>query len=71
MLFRSRWAVAALSATSNLNVVMPWDPAGDPLWKHTAAQWTVDMAVLVLIGVICGIVVSRLLRRHEPEVMRK
>jgi len=26
--------------------------------------------VLVLIGVLCAFVVGRLLRRHEPEVMR-
>jgi hypothetical protein len=53
---------------------MPWDPTdpnGDPLWKHTAGAWTLDMFVLLLIGAICGVVVARLLRRHEPEVMRK
>jgi uncharacterized membrane-anchored protein YhcB (DUF1043 family) len=52
---------------------MPWDPksAGDPLWKHTAATWILDMSVLLFIGVLCGLVVARLLRRHEPEVMRK
>lgn len=71
-LMPARWAVAALGVTANLNVVMPWDPGNpDQLWKHTASQWTIDMVVLLLIGVLCGIVVSRLLRRHEPEVMRK
>ncbi|MFJ4411426.1 FHA domain-containing protein [Streptomyces sp. NPDC088910] len=71
-LMPARWAVAALGTTANLNVIMPWDPGNpDALWKHTASQWTIDMVVLVLLGVVCGIVVSRLLRRHEPEVMRK
>jgi ABC-type multidrug transport system ATPase subunit/pSer/pThr/pTyr-binding forkhead associated (FHA) protein len=72
-LMPSRWAVGALGATANLNVIMPWDPNGapDPLWKHTAGAWTMDMVVLLLLGIACGIVVSRLLRRHEPEVMRK
>ena len=71
-LMPSRWAVAALGATANLNVIMPWDPKNpDPLWKHTASAWTLDMAVLIALGVICGVVVARLLRRHEPEVMRK
>jgi hypothetical protein len=71
-LMPSRWAVAALGATAQLNVVMPWDPANvDQLWEHSLSQWIVDMGVLLGIGVVCGFVVVRLLRRHEPEVMRK
>lgn len=30
-----------------------------------------NIAVLLFLGVICGFAVARLLRRHEPEVMRK
>lgn len=30
-----------------------------------------DMAALIVLGVICGFFVARFLRRHEPEVMRK
>jgi ABC-type multidrug transport system ATPase subunit len=71
-LMPARWAVGALGATANLNVVMPWDPGhADMLWKHTASAWTLDMIVLVGLGALCGFIVSRLLRRHEPEVMRK
>ncbi|HEY5832544.1 ATP-binding cassette domain-containing protein, partial [Streptomyces sp.] len=72
-LMPARWAVAGAGATANLNVLLPWDPTsdGDPLWKHTAGTWTLDMMVLLLIGTLCGFVVARLLRRHEPEVMRK
>lgn len=71
-LMPSRWAVAAAGTTADLNVLMPWAGAGpDPLWKHTAAQWMADIGVLVGIGVLCGLLVQRLLRRHEPEVMRK
>lgn len=71
-LMPSRWAVAALGTTAELNVAMPWDRANvDQLWEHTAGQWAVDMGVLFGLGVICGFVVVRLLRRHEPEVMRK
>ncbi|MFI1967506.1 ABC transporter ATP-binding protein/permease [Streptomyces cinnamoneus] len=71
-LMPSRWAIAAAGATADLNVLMPWPGAGpDPLWEHTAGQWIVDMGVLLGIGVACGVVVARLLRRHEPEVMRK
>jgi ABC-type multidrug transport system ATPase subunit/pSer/pThr/pTyr-binding forkhead associated (FHA) protein len=71
-LMPARWAVAALGVTANLNVIMPWEPGNpDALWKHTAGTWTLDMIVLMVLGIICGVVVSRLLRRHEPEVMRK
>jgi hypothetical protein len=43
----------------------------DPLWKHTIGQWGIDVGALVLLGVLCAVLVVRLLRRHEPEVMRK
>jgi hypothetical protein len=43
----------------------------DALWKHSAGAWTLDMVVLLAMGVLCAFVVARLLRRHEPEVMRK
>ncbi|MEV6396321.1 FHA domain-containing protein [Streptomyces sp. NPDC051907] len=71
-LMPSRWAVAALGTTAELNVAMPWDRENlDQLWDHSAGQWMLDMGVLLGIGVLCGFVVVRLLRRHEPEVMRK
>jgi ABC-type multidrug transport system ATPase subunit/ABC-type multidrug transport system permease subunit len=70
----SRWAVAAEAATINLPQIMG-PPQGktttDPLWKHTLAQWSIDVGVLVLLGVVCAYLVVRLLRKHEPEVMRK
>ncbi|MFJ4436683.1 FHA domain-containing protein [Streptomyces sp. NPDC088923] len=75
-LMPSRWAVAAAGATTDLAHLMPpWDEKRpgdlDPLWEHTAAQWGMNIAVLLGIAVILLLVVSRLLRRHEPEVMRK
>lgn len=70
----SRWAVAAEAATVNLPAIMG-PPQGksttDPLWKHTVAQWGTDVGALVVLGVLCAVLVVRLLRRHEPEVMRK
>ncbi|MFE7120443.1 FHA domain-containing protein [Streptomyces sp. NPDC057654] len=74
-LMPSRWAVGAAGATLDLSRIMsPMDkddPTNlDPLWEHTAAVWGLDLAVLIALGVICGIAVARLLRRHEPEVMR-
>ncbi|MYS58086.1 FHA domain-containing protein [Streptantibioticus cattleyicolor] len=70
-LMPSRWALAGLATTAQLNILMPYDPAHpDTLWKHSAGIWCLDLAVLLSLGVACGFAVARLLRRHEPEVMR-
>ncbi|MBW5482698.1 ABC transporter ATP-binding protein/permease [Streptomyces bambusae] len=74
-LMPSRWAIAAAGTTLNLGKLMaPWDQENpqntDPLWDHTAGQWTLDVFVLLALGIACGFAVQRLLRRHEPEVMR-
>ncbi|MFJ7495553.1 FHA domain-containing protein [Streptomyces sp. NPDC097727] len=75
-LMPSRWAIAGAGTTLDLSHLMaPWDPKNptdlDPLWEHSAGQWGMNISVLLVLGIICGIVVARLLRRHEPEVMRK
>ncbi|MGW1159994.1 FHA domain-containing protein [Streptomyces sp. NPDC002519] len=73
-LMPSRWAVAAAGTTLDFNNIAPNkdDPTStDPLWNHTASAWTLDMVVLIALGVLCGFLVARFLRRHEPEVMRK
>lgn len=75
-LMPSRWAVGAAGATLDLSHLMPpWDPKKpndlDPLWEHSVTQWGINLTILILLGVVCGFAVARLLRRHEPEVMRK
>ncbi|MFD7297438.1 FHA domain-containing protein [Streptomyces sp. NPDC059897] len=75
-LMPSRWAVGAAGATLDLGRLMPpWDPQKpndlDPLWEHSVGQWGLNLTILILLGVACGFAVARLLRRHEPEVMRK
>lgn len=73
-LMPSRWGVAAAGTTLDFNNIAPNtdDPGStDPLWNHTGGAWTMDMIILILLGVICGFFVARFLRRHEPEVMRK
>ncbi|MFE5488184.1 FHA domain-containing protein [Streptomyces sp. NPDC056527] len=75
-LMPSRWAIAAAGSTLDLAHLMPpWDhkdPTNlDPLWDHTVGQWGFNLTILLLIGIVCGFAVARLLRRHEPEVMRK
>ncbi|RLL66172.1 FHA domain-containing protein [Streptomyces sp. Z26] len=75
-LMPSRWAVGAAGASIDLAHVMPpWDPDKrndlDPLWEHSSGIYVLDMVMLILIGVACLFLVIKLLRRHEPEVMRK
>ncbi|WP_328909390.1 FHA domain-containing protein [Streptomyces sp. NBC_00234] len=75
-LMPSRWAIAAAGSTLDLAHLMPpWDQKNptdlDPLWESTAGQWGMNISVLLFIGIVCGFAVARLLRRHEPEVMRK
>lgn len=75
-LMPSRWAIGAAGATLDLaHLMAPFDknnPSNlDPLWAHTVSQWGIDLFVLLALGVACGFAVARLLRRHEPEVMRK
>ncbi|MFJ5266423.1 FHA domain-containing protein [Streptomyces sp. NPDC088387] len=72
-LMPSRWAVGAAGATLDFNKITPPEEGvgNDPLWEHTVGAWTMDMAALLVLGVICGFFVARFLRRHEPEVMRK
>ncbi|MEV7423998.1 FHA domain-containing protein [Streptomyces sp. NPDC091212] len=75
-LMPSRWAIAGAGTTLDLaHLMAPWDidnPTNlDPLWDHSAAQWLMNISVLLLMAAVLGFVVSRLLRRHEPEVMRK
>ncbi|WP_432014564.1 FHA domain-containing protein [Streptomyces cucumeris] len=79
-LMPSRWAVGAAAATLDLgpgsgHMMAPWDGKKpndlDPLWEHATTQWGIDMVVLIVLGIACGFLVARLLRRHEPEVMRK
>ncbi|MER5769949.1 FHA domain-containing protein [Streptomyces sp. NPDC001985] len=75
-LMPSRWAVAGAGTTLDLGRLMPpWDSGNpgdtDPLWAHSAGQWGVNVTVLLVMALLCGVAVARLLRRHEPEVMRK
>jgi hypothetical protein len=73
-LMPARWAVAGAGSTADLNVLLPWDQTGktvDALWKHSAGIWALDVLMLLAMAALCGVAVARLLRRHEPEVMRK
>lgn len=72
-LMPSRWALAGTGSTVDLNTLTA-SPTGDrepdPLWRHEAGYWLLDVFMLVVLAVACGYLVMRFLRRHEPEVMR-
>ncbi|MFI8256322.1 FHA domain-containing protein [Streptomyces filamentosus] len=67
----SRWAFAAMGATIDIGAVAPSDKTTDPLMDHTATAWLFDMGMMVVLCLVLGLAVSRLLRRHEPVVMRR
>jgi ABC-type multidrug transport system ATPase subunit len=70
-LMPSRWALAGVGTTTDLNTLSASpDSEPDPIWKHEAGYWLLDVAMLGLIAVVCGFLVMKFLRRHEPEVMR-
>ncbi|MFJ9738288.1 FHA domain-containing protein [Streptomyces sp. NPDC101166] len=67
----SRWAFGAMAGTLDLARIVPGHLTGDPLFRHSAGVWLLDIGMLVVLSAVFGYVVSRLLRRHEPAVMRK
>lgn len=67
----SRWALGAMAGTIGLGRIVPGDLTDDALFEHSAAVWLLDMGMLVVLSVLFGFLVSRLLRRHEPAIMRK
>jgi ABC-type multidrug transport system ATPase subunit len=70
-LIPSRWALGAMAGTIELERIVPGELTSDPLFDHSAGVWLLDMGMLVALSVIFGYAVARLLRRHEPAVMRK
>lgn len=67
----SRWALAAMGGTIGLARIVPGKVSSDPLFEHSAAAWLLNMGMLVVLSVVFGLAVARLLRRHEPVIMRK
>ena len=68
----ARWALAAMAASINAGFLIPHTAADgiDPLWKQSMSVWLLDLSVMFVITVAFAFLVSRALRRHEPEVMR-
>ncbi|MGW7272826.1 FHA domain-containing protein [Streptomyces sp. NPDC054864] len=67
----SRWALGAMAGTIGLGRIVPGELTADPLFRHSAGIWLLNMGMLLALSIVFGYVVARLLRRHEPAVMRK
>ncbi|UUY46429.1 ATP-binding cassette domain-containing protein [Streptomyces yangpuensis] len=67
----SRWALGAMAGTIDLGAIVPGTLADDPLFAHTPGVWLLNLGMLVVLSVLFGVLVARLLRRHEPAIMRK
>ncbi|MEU1116963.1 MULTISPECIES: FHA domain-containing protein [unclassified Streptomyces] len=67
----SRWALGAMAGTIGLGRIVPGDLTTDPLFRHSLGVWLLDLGMLVALSAVFGYAVARLLRRHEPAVMRK
>ncbi|MFJ9952532.1 FHA domain-containing protein [Kitasatospora sp. NPDC091207] len=76
-LMPARWGTGIVATTLDLSHLMgPWNkdfqnPDYDPLWDSTVTQWVINAGALIAMSVVIGIIVTRLQRRHEPEVMQK
>lgn len=65
----SRWALGAMAGTIELNTLVPRQ--ADPLFEYAADTWLINIGMLLVLSLVLGVFVSRLLRRHEPVIMRK
>ncbi|OIJ66585.1 FHA domain-containing protein [Streptomyces mangrovisoli] len=66
----SRWALGAMAGTVGLSRIVPGDLTTDPLLRHSPGIWLLDLAMLVVLSALFLYVVSRLLRRREPAIVR-
>lgn len=67
----SRWALGAMAGTIDLGAIVPGKLTDDPLFAHSAGVWLLDLGMLVGLSILFGVLILRLLRRHEPAIMRK
>lgn len=67
----ARWALGAMASTIGLSQLVPGSLTSDPLFQHSVSVWLLDMGMMVVLAVLYGWLVTLLLRRQEPAVMRK
>ena len=67
----SRWALGAMAGTIDLHRTVPGTLTSDPLFAHRASTWLLCMGMLLVLSAVFGFLVARILRRHEPAIMRR
>ncbi|MFJ6750046.1 FHA domain-containing protein [Streptomyces sp. NPDC091266] len=67
----SRWALGAMAGTIDLHRIVPQGLTSDPLFQHTPGIWLLNTVMLLVLSAALGFLVTKLLRRREPEIMRK
>lgn len=67
----SRWALGAMAGTIDLHRIVPQGLTSDPLFQHKPGIWLLNMGMLIVLSLVLGFLVTKLLRRREPEIMRK
>ncbi|MGW7201465.1 FHA domain-containing protein [Streptomyces chryseus] len=70
-LIPSRWALGAMAGTIGLGDIVPGELTADPLFGHSVGVWLLNIGMLVVLSAVFGFIVTKLLRRHEPAIMRK
>jgi len=58
----ARWGVAAMASSIDLAGLVPG--VHDPLWKHTASAWLLDIVMLAVLGPLFAGFVRWRLRRQ-------
>jgi len=61
----SRWGFGAVASTADLNALQPTQPP-DPLWKHDAGTWLLDMGMMLVLAVVYACITYWLLKRAKP-----
>jgi len=68
MIAPSRWGLAAVASTVNLNQISPPKISiTDPLWTQTASNWLRDMGVMAGLAVIFTLLAYIKLRTLGPR----
>lgn len=62
----SRWGFGAVASTANLNVIAPMGGNADPLWRHDAKTWLMDMGLQLALALVFLTVAKWKLGRLSP-----
>jgi ABC-type multidrug transport system permease subunit len=63
----SRWGMAAVSSTVNLDTISPQSTIIDPLWRQTSGNWLRDMGFMIGLALIFALLAYVKLRTLGPR----